>query len=162
MLHDYIIPDITKYIISDYIPHDELLQLLLYIPHLWANPARTMVYEYRGPDDNWDPNDYPEVITYNNYVDTEIDDVLRHRAQYELDGTLLCESNYDSDGAEHGEIKSWYADGQLYSQFVYVHGQMHGLQRRWHNNGVLRSESMYDHGVRVGKRRDWDENGVTH
>lgn len=117
--------DIVKYVLSDYIPHDELGELQQHVRELYLNPARTTTTRVRNSNNYlWD---------YHTRTDGKLS-AVRKLSDF---GCLVECTNYDTVGNLHGTAKRWYCNGQLEHEYHYVHGTMVGLQRQWDNTGDL-------------------------
>lgn len=110
-----ILTDITKYIVSEYIPHDEITVLCRHISHIHINPLRRRVRKY-----NVFVKDFGWHVGHN--MDTYIDNVVRIREIYSKEGHRIHEHHYDVAGMCHGPhiIRDWY--GSILSITMYVHG----------------------------------------
>lgn len=78
--------------------------------------------------------------------------------QYHPNGVKSMEGPL-KDGLRHGEWKSWYEDGSLWSVGSFVNGLRHGKGIVYHPNGKKFIEGAYIHGERSGKWMWWDEDG---
>lgn len=45
--------DVVQYILSEYIPYDELQPLQEYVAHIWINPARRQQYTHHFHCNGW-------------------------------------------------------------------------------------------------------------
>jgi antitoxin component YwqK of YwqJK toxin-antitoxin module len=55
--------------------------------------------------------------------------------------------------------RTYWGDGQLRSELLYVNGVLHGMGRWWYPNGQLRLERAYVGGVWHGMEKYWHQNG---
>ena len=63
------------------------------------------------------------------------------------------------NGQEHGMIRGWYENGQLWYEKYWKNGQRHGLSRWWYHNGQLWREENWKNYQRHGLERWWHSNG---
>jgi antitoxin component YwqK of YwqJK toxin-antitoxin module len=49
-----------------------------------------------------------------------------------------------------GRAREWFANGRLYREFRYRHGQEDGAQRMWYADGTLRASCVVRDGRRWG------------
>ena len=78
--------------------------------------------------------------------------------QYHPEGVKSMEGPL-KDGKRHGEWKSWYENGSLWSIGHFSYGLRHGKGIVYHPNGQKFIEGNYINGERAGKWIFWDENG---
>ncbi len=78
--------------------------------------------------------------------------------QYHPNGAKSMEGPI-KDGLRHGEWKSWYEDGNLWSVGIFVNGLRHGKGIVYHPNGKKFIQGAYINGERVGKWMWWDDEG---
>lgn len=69
---------------------------------------------------------------------------------------VWCEN---SDGVEHGPMKSWFESGEVKATGSYRLGRMHGTWIARHENGNKRSEGMYHDGRMTGTWQTWFSTG---
>ena len=55
--------------------------------------------------------------------------------------------------------KSYYENGNLWSEIPYVNDKEHGIQKIYYENGKLYSEIPYKNGKTYGVRKDYYPNG---
>ncbi|MBK9291467.1 MAG: hypothetical protein IPM52_07555 [Bacteroidetes bacterium] len=105
--------------------------------------------------DLWDNGQARKVWLYANVdgVRTVVKEI-----QYHPNGVKSMEGPL-KDGLRHGEWKSWYEDGNLWSVGSFVNGLRHGKGIVYHPNGKKFIEGAYLNGERVGKWYWWDEEG---
>lgn len=60
---------------------------------------------------------------------------------------------------KHGSYKSYYTNGQLYSELNYVNNQKHGLFKFYYSNGKLWEESTFVNGQRHGQFKSYSPSG---
>jgi len=72
------------------------------------------------------------------------------------DGQLWSETPFQ-DGMAHGTCKVWATDGRLLGTFEMVAGT--GTFCTWYDDGTLRSEVSTVRGLPTGRIRHWDEAG---
>lgn len=58
-----------------------------------------------------------------------------------------------------GEYKSWYDDGGISRQCVYLDGMMHGKCIDWYKNGKIHRYSTCENGEQIGEYIMWHDNG---
>lgn len=56
----------------------------------------------------------------------------------------------DEFGRYHGEVKEWYASGQLYKHFNYSEGQEVGRQQMWKSDGRIKANYEIKNGEKFG------------
>jgi len=57
------------------------------------------------------------------------------------------------DGLNHGICQTWYEDGTLEGEEIYLHGKLHGLRRQWWPNGKPMKFAEYRNGKHHGPTR---------
>lgn len=105
--------------------------------------------------DLWDNGLARKVWVYGRINNTRI--AIRE-IQYHPDGTKSMEGGL-KEGRRHGEWKSWYENGSLWSIGYFSDGLRHGKGIVFHPNGKKFIEGSYINGERAGKWMWWDENG---
>ncbi len=72
-------------------------------------------------------------------------------------GQLMFKAVYRA-GKQHGEMVSFFADGQKQSVGTLVDGQFHGKVVYYHQNGEVQSHYVYQNGEAIS-RKNWDAAG---
>jgi len=62
-------------------------------------------------------------------------------------------------GKRHGLLKKWFDSGLVSFDSNYAGGRLNGLTKSWWSNGVLRSETRYLDGKTHGKSQQWYASG---
>jgi antitoxin component YwqK of YwqJK toxin-antitoxin module len=88
--------------------------------------------------------------------DPNIDKVCSGGIHFFLD--RQCAEFYE-DGKKEGEYKSWYDNGQLYTQGLYKDGKKEGEHKIWHDNGQLYTQGLYKDGKKEGEHKIWYRDG---
>ncbi len=73
-------------------------------------------------------------------------------------GHVLCSRYGVRDWCADGEHRSFYEDGKPSTVETYAQGQEHGPQKSWWPNGKLQAEELYIEGKRAKSKR-WDAQG---
>lgn len=144
MLQLPLLPDITKYVLAEYVPWDELAELQKYMTCLYSNPHRLTTQR--------------NVHFQHTYVSTCIDGVER-RTQVYVGGVLSEDYNLDVNEARHG-VSRKYLNGTLWNTQHYVHGVRHGVYIEWYRNGMPEHHVRFVNGSYDGFQRRWDEHGA--
>ena len=58
-----------------------------------------------------------------------------------------------------GIKRSYYDDGTLRAEGLFIDGLPHDIQRHFHPNGVLAEEGYFNHGIRDGIFKQWNDKG---
>jgi hypothetical protein len=72
-------------------------------------------------------------------------------------GQLMFKAEYRA-GRQHGELISFFADGQKQSEGMLVDGSFHGKVIYYHPNGEVQSHYVYQNGEAIS-RKNWDAAG---
>ena len=72
-------------------------------------------------------------------------------------GQLMFKAEYRA-GRQHGELVSFFADGQKQSEGTLVDGLFHGKVIYYHPNGEVQSHYVYQNGEAIS-RKNWDAAG---
>ena len=72
-------------------------------------------------------------------------------------GQLMFKAEYRA-GRQHGELVSFFADGQKQSEGTLVDGRFHGKVVYYHPNGEVQSHYVYQNGEAIS-RKNWDAAG---
>jgi hypothetical protein len=72
-------------------------------------------------------------------------------------GQLMFKAEYHA-GRQHGELVSFFADGQKQSEGTLVDGLFHGKVIYYHPNGEVQSHYVYQNGEAIS-RKNWDAAG---
>ena len=72
-------------------------------------------------------------------------------------GQLMFRAKYRA-GRQHGEMVSFFADGQKQSEGTLVDGRFHGKVVYYHPNGEVQSHYVYQNGEAIS-RKNWDATG---
>lgn len=72
-----------------------------------------------------------------------------HKAWWE-DGSQKFLYHFNNKGEYDGNVKIWYANGQLYKDFNYKKGKESGSQKMWQGDGKLRANFVTKNGERFG------------
>jgi antitoxin component YwqK of YwqJK toxin-antitoxin module len=67
---------------------------------------------------------------------------------YYPNGQLWSEQPH-VDGKPHGMEKWWFPSGQLGSEYTYVDGVLHGMGKRWWQDGGIGEFYLYNQGELV-------------
>jgi hypothetical protein len=70
--------------------------------------------------------------------------------------TVWC---VDSEDRHHGPERSWWSNGQIAAEMIYVHGNADGPSRGWYEDGAREFERSYRAGKLHGKALAWHANG---
>jgi hypothetical protein len=105
--------------------------------------------------DLWDNGLARKVWVYSNINGTR---TATKEIQYHPNGKKSMEGSL-KDGLRHGEWKSWYENGNLWSVGTFANGLRHGKGVVYHPNGKKFIEGTYINGERAGTWMWWDENG---
>lgn len=154
--------DVIRYIISDYLPWDELVALCESVSHLQLNAVRTRIFTYTR-DEHLDknkqwPNDRPPlnipVRTVCTYVDNKksLINVTKYWGEVKT-----SECNYDVHVLKHGTQREWNYTGTISEIKNYRHGGMHGTQCEYYYSGRLLSVWFYN-AMSIAEL-EWHENG---
>jgi antitoxin component YwqK of YwqJK toxin-antitoxin module len=74
-------------------------------------------------------------------------------------GELLMEGPLNSKGEKNGLWKSYYPNGNVWSEGEFKDGLDHGIRKAYYENGQKRFEGKYENGRKRGMWIFWDENG---
>ena len=74
------------------------------------------------------------------------------------DGDLYIEYKFNN-GKKNGIQKRWYPNGQQEILYNYNKGKLHGTQKKWHKNGILKFKTNYQNDVQHGKSEEWHSDG---
>ena len=74
------------------------------------------------------------------------------------DGNIYLEFQMNN-GIKNGLCKKWYNNGQIQMIYNYKKGRLHGNQKRWYENGQLKSELNYLSDKQDGISKEWYEDG---
>lgn len=175
--------DVMRYVISAYIPHNELTKLQESVVDLWTDPLRTTVRCFKNYH-----------ITYIDSITTEI--YMRGKCHVRFDQYAnyhgVCEQ-WNEDGAlqrdnwHHGIRNGLHAqyrpDGSVYYCVPFHNNEMHGVYTEYDGYGTVRCTKHYHtgklhgvheyyvhsvrvlrehyvHGVLHGLRSTWYNNGA--
>ncbi len=72
-------------------------------------------------------------------------------------GRLMFKAEYRA-GRQHGDMVSFFADGQKQSEGTLVEGRFHGKVIYYHPNGEVQSHYVYQNGDAIS-RKNWDAAG---
>lgn len=159
MLEIPLLPDIVRWVISDYLQYDDICELGIHIMHLQCSPVRIQEYivphkdvyivhtQYTSHGVCTGAGDFYSVRV----VSTHIDHVLR-RVQYHYENICIREINYGAhnvDAVERGLERTWYADGTLCNEQHWHNDVLHGISKYWDTDGTLTYTLRYDNGVPV-------------
>ena len=72
-------------------------------------------------------------------------------------GQLMFKAEYRA-GKQHGELISFFADGQKQSEGELVDGHFHGKVIYYHPNGEVQRHYVYQNGEAIS-RKNWDAAG---
>lgn len=81
------------------------------------------------------------IITY--YDDEK---TIVNEKYYTKDG----DKNDDRDGEKNGIYRSWYENGQIYVECMYVDDMINGLYKSWYEDGQIEEECNYSDGEKEG------------
>jgi antitoxin component YwqK of YwqJK toxin-antitoxin module len=141
----YLIPDLLKTIISDYIEYDELKELEGKIDNLKINPNRIRVEELYF-------SDYRKVTTY-------IDGLIKKQEDFDLEGNKLYEYHFNSVGNYEGKQYEWYKNRNLKRISNYKNSKLNGKDYFYGNNGYVEHEYDYKNGKLEGKQYEFYNDG---
>jgi antitoxin component YwqK of YwqJK toxin-antitoxin module len=139
-------PEITKFILSDYIEYDELKQLKNEFSGLIINPNRIKIEEQ---------------FYYNGKIrnrKTYKDEILTKDESYHINGIKVSEHNY-KNGELEGPQYYWYENGNKRSEKNYINGKLEGKIFIWFQNRNKEIEENYVNGKKEGKQYYWYING---
>lgn len=131
-----ILDDVCRYILSEYIPYEELCTLCEHITHVWADPHRTItqtIYDTHGCSST-------RVL---------VDNVVRTQYDYshpDYGSRLLQEIHFNQQGLLHGTNSCWTLSGKILYRYNYVHGVQDGVQMLW-TMSELPTTEYYSMGV---------------
>lgn len=153
--------DIISYLVSEYIPYDELHSVDIH--HLRVCPHRVVINKHTKEEydeyGNEDPDDLVIVIVH--YIDVQIDNTVRiSRREFVNENYISEVLCYDVHGELHGTQWRWYTVDRPCTMRHYLHGTRHGVQRTWYHNGELETEEYYLHGRKYDVQREWHDNGM--
>jgi len=74
------------------------------------------------------------------------------------DDQLYIEYKFNN-GKKDGEQKRWYVNGQQEILYYYKNGKLDGLQLKWYPSGILKSRMNYLSDKQNGKSEEWYANG---
>lgn len=74
-------------------------------------------------------------------------------------GELLMEGPVNEKGEKDGLWKSYYPNGNKWSEGEFKNGVDHGMRKAYYENGQKRFEGKYENGRKRGMWIFWDENG---
>jgi len=74
------------------------------------------------------------------------------------DDQLYIEYKFDN-GKKNGEQRRWYINGQQEILYNYKHGKLNGLQLKWYKDGSLKSKMNFISDLQHGKSEEWYSNG---
>ncbi|MDP1725886.1 MAG: hypothetical protein Q8M15_03815 [Bacteroidota bacterium] len=58
-----------------------------------------------------------------------------------------------------GEVKSFYANGNVSSHYTMKCGEYHGVYKLFYPDGKLQEERLYDYGMEIGPTKEYDNTG---
>jgi antitoxin component YwqK of YwqJK toxin-antitoxin module len=128
----YLIPDLLKTIVSDYIDYDELKELEGKIDNLKINPNRVEVKEIYL-------NDHRKIRTY-------IDNKINKEEYFDLEGNKLYEYHFNSLGNYEGKQYEWYKNGNLKRISNYKNSKLNGKDSYYDENGNIKYALNYKNG----------------
>lgn len=71
----------------------------------------------------------------------------------------LSSQNIFINGKQEGKSQAWHENGKLKSESYLVKDQYEGKSISWYENGNYESESSYVNGINTGESRSWYKNG---
>jgi antitoxin component YwqK of YwqJK toxin-antitoxin module len=74
-------------------------------------------------------------------------------------GKLVTSASTDAAGRSSGVFHTFYDDGTIMSERVFVQGEQHGHERRWFPSGELKLIGKYDRGWPAGEFVEFFKNG---
>ncbi|OGN56669.1 MAG: hypothetical protein A3D96_06005 [Chlamydiae bacterium RIFCSPHIGHO2_12_FULL_44_59] len=80
------------------------------------------------------------------------------RVDFTSDGKLVKTAQFEH-GVLHGEVRSYYWNGQLQSEQAYLSGKPCGAAKSYYESGQLKEEAQYDEGLLTGEVVQYYENG---
>jgi antitoxin component YwqK of YwqJK toxin-antitoxin module len=81
--------------------------------------------------------------------------------EYWPTGKIKIVGELDSNGKRDGLWKSYYENGNPWSEGMYEHGLENGRTTAWYENGKKRYEGETINGKPTGKWLFWDEKGIS-
>ena len=78
---------------------------------------------------------------------------------YYPNGQVQMRGGFDKDGERHGPWKSWYDNGNVWSESEFSNGKRHGVNTVYYQNGKKRYQGQFDNDEESGNWVFWDELG---
>ena len=78
--------------------------------------------------------------------------------EWHQNGELYIEYNM-KDGIKNGACRKWHDNGQIEILYYYSKGKLHGNQKKWYSNGTQRGEWNYHNDILHGISKEWDLDG---
>ena len=91
------------------------------------------------------------------YVPNESEPFKGKAVSHHPNGQLMFKAEYRA-GRQHGELISFFADGQKQSEGMLADGSFHGKVIYYHPNGEVQSHYVYQNGEAIS-RKNWDAAG---
>ena len=66
-----------------------------------------------------------------------------YRKYHDKDKTKIKSEVFMNNGKKEGPYKSYYKNGQLWSEVNYIVGKRNGIYKSYHDNGQLKEEVNY-------------------
>ena len=103
--------------------------------------------------------DYTSLLTRESlaYVPNAREPFEGKAVSHHPNGQLMFRAKYRA-GRQHGEMVSFFADGQKQSEGTLVDGRFHGKVVYYHPNGEVQSHYVYQNGEAIS-RKNWDATG---
>ena len=74
------------------------------------------------------------------------------------DGSIRSKGNYQHDNRD-GKTVTYYPNGQVWEEEMYVNGLLHGVSLEYYTNGKLKSKKTYVNNALHGMVEEYDEEG---
>ena len=79
--------------------------------------------------------------------------------EFDENGQRVAEYSLNQNGQYEGSLQSWYSDGKLRADCVYVDGEFDGDQKQYFASGQLKLHGHYKNKVKEGVFQEWHQDG---
>jgi antitoxin component YwqK of YwqJK toxin-antitoxin module len=103
------------------------------------------------------------ISTFENGNKRKVDVVVGEQKVEEIvyyeNGQIQMKGPVNDEGQRHGNWKSWYDDGKVWTEGRFDNGKRTGKGVIYYTNGQKRCEGMYEDDKAVGEWVFWDDLG---